>query len=476
MNIMEQEQGQGEGEGERGRGRVDEQGGEENIRDNENNDQLQTNHQILEGQPFSRLLESSVGSVWNGMMTLRSLIPISHRDMQTIAWKGSHPHSLQSDTTTSIAPPIRSAIDDLVEESNRSETPDVATKGTSLEKYRTHIYEMSVFKGVYVKPRSKSDAGSHAGVNYAEIYEPLNKLTEKYRAIESVEIDERVPPPMFRSDVDAKIKKERSIRLERFRHKIFTEFNENKPDDTLYPSDDAKGTLSTVLFSELNKGANCSVNVLREIVWENGCSAKARHIVWPILLGYVPTDAAARERVLCQKRKEYADLVETWHVTTIKGAAAEEEAKSKYGKAIPNDGHVALVKQIHVDVLRTHPEGFSNTFNNKAICDMLNRLLIVWSRVHSNVGYFQGLNELPTTFIMVFIWAKLNGAKLTKENLGKLTTQDLFEIEADSYWCLCSVMKQIIVKNIHLLISTYKIYSHIYFVLINFHVSRFPPF
>lgn len=400
-------------------------------------------------QPFSNLLEGSVDSLWNGMMTLRSLVPLSRRDMQTIAWKGSHPHSTNNAAASKVAPPIKSPLEGLTDDAAGAAAAaadkEPVAKGQSLERYRSHIYEMSVFRGVYVKPRSKSDAGSHAQVNYSEISEPLTKLAEEYRAIKSVEVDERVPPPMCRSEVDDKVKKERSIRLERFRHKIFTEFNEKKPDDTLYPSDDAKGTLNTVLLSELGKGADCSVNVLREIVWENGCSAKARHVVWPILLGWVPTDPAARERVLVQKRKEYAELVETWYVSTIRSMEQEEEAKRTGGTRIPANGSSALVKQVRVDVLRTHPDGFNNTFNYQPICDMLNRMLIVWAQVHSNVGYFQGLNELPTTFIMVFVWAKLNGARPTRESLDNLTKEDLFEIEADSYWCLCAIMKQIIV-------------------------------
>lgn len=416
-------------------------------------------------QPFAGLIGSSAESLWGGMMTLRSRVPLGLKDMQAIAWKGSHPHSLKGGST--VAPPIKSPVEGLASQDAEAAQKASLGSGQSLERYRSHIYEMSVFRGVYVKPRSKSDAGSHRKVDYSEIEEPLNRLTEEYRAVESVEIDERVPPPLCRSEVDDRLKKKRAIRLERFRHKIFTEFNEKKPDDTFYPSDNAKGSLNDILFAELNKGAACSVSVLREIVWENGCSVNARHIVWPILLGCVPPEAAARERVLCQKRKEYAKLVEKWYVPIMESERAANDEKQRTGSRGKNEENTALVKQIYVDVLRTHPEGFNNTFNYQPVCEMLNRILIVWSKIHANVGYFQGLNELPTTFIMVFIREKLKGAPFSKENLDKLTTQDFFEVEADSYWCLCSVMKQILVNNAYVpLLSRF---VHLYFL------KSFPP-
>ena len=65
-------------------------------------------------------------------------------------------------------------------------------------------------------------------------------------------------------------------------------------------------------------------------------------------------------------------------------------------------------KQINDDVVRTLPE--STLFRNLRIQNTMSRVLYVWHMRHPASGYVQGINDVVTPFIIVYLsdFAKVN--------------------------------------------------------------------
>ena len=60
-----------------------------------------------------------------------------------------------------------------------------------------------------------------------------------------------------------------------------------------------------------------------------------------------------------------------------------------------------IFKLINDDVVRTLPD--STLFRNEKIQLMMRRLLYVWHMRHPASGYVQGINDIVTPFIIVYL-------------------------------------------------------------------------
>ena len=152
--------------------------------------------------------------------------------------------------------------------------------------------------------------------------------------------------------------------------------------------------------------------------------------IWKLLLGYTPKNLTRRISTLQRKRDEYFDLMERYYNQTNKEHRSDQENK--------------IVHQIGLDVPRTSPE--LKLFQIECIKNLLSRALYIWSLKHTATGYVQGINDLITPFVYIFLDEYLqehyNGMSLENFNISrqiiadKLSENDLLNIEADSYWCL----------------------------------------
>jgi len=57
-------------------------------------------------------------------------------------------------------------------------------------------------------------------------------------------------------------------------------------------------------------------------------------------------------------------------------------------------------------------------------------------------SYVQGMNDLVTPFVSVFLSEVFEGS-MELWNLSTISQEDMFAIEADCYWCLCKVLDSI---------------------------------
>jgi TBC1 domain family member 2 len=79
----------------------------------------------------------------------------------------------------------------------------------------------------------------------------------------------------------------------------------------------------------------------------------------------------------------------------------------------------------------------------------LERILYVWAIQHPESGYVQGINDLVTPFFQVFLSAYIGNILNDYADVdtnpetfdpGKLPSDVLDSIEADSFWCLSALL------------------------------------
>jgi TBC1 domain family member 2 len=171
--------------------------------------------------------------------------------------------------------------------------------------------------------------------------------------------------------------------------------------------------------------------------------------VWQLILGYLPSATNQQGPTLRERRLEYYRLVESIFVRSVP-ASGGNPASGGLSKA----SRIAF-NLVAVDVPRTHPDGFQLVFDTDLVRHSLERVLFVWAEQHSAVSYFQGLNDLAAMFYMVFLHAALPAGQLSDEELAssgkdinspqmqqQLATA-LMAVEADVYWCMCSILDQL---------------------------------
>jgi hypothetical protein len=140
-------------------------------------------------------------------------------------------------------------------------------------------------------------------------------------------------------------------------------------------------------------------------------------------LGYLPAARSRRASTLERKRREYLHCIPKY-----------------FDQARRDDSELEMLHQIEVDVPRTCPA--IGLFQHARIQQMLTRVLYIWALHHPASGYVQGINDLLTPFIAVFLSEYVEGGHDQPHScdLGVLQ-QDAFDaVEADAYWCLTKLL------------------------------------
>ena len=167
---------------------------------------------------------------------------------------------------------------------------------------------------------------------------------------------------------------------------------------------------------------------------------------WQLLLGYLPTGGERRVATLERKRKEYLDGVQQafdrGKSRSSTGAPVERAAASASGAGRARGLDEAIWHQISIDVPRTNPH--LKLYGYEATQRSLERILYLWAIRHPASGYVQGINDLVSPFLQVFL-----GSYITDPDIefgmdpGQLPRPVLDAVEADSYWCLTKLLDDI---------------------------------
>ncbi|KAJ7646997.1 rab-GTPase-TBC domain-containing protein, partial [Roridomyces roridus] len=239
------------------------------------------------------------------------------------------------------------------------------------------------------KPKSDSRGVVRDDVD-AVIDDPLVGVKHRPRRPEQ---SPRRPSPTESSPVSAerseKLMRERSMRTNR-RHK----------------------------FVECLSSQDVNIAELRKLAWA-GIPPDLRPMAWQLLLGYLPLPTPLRASTLARKRNEYASLVELAFARDREGLDQQ------------------IWHQIEIDVPRTRPG--VRLWMHAATQRALERILYVWAIRHPASGYVQGINDLATPFVQVFLSAYIDSDPETCDP-SVLPSRALAAVEADAFWCLSRLL------------------------------------
>jgi len=160
---------------------------------------------------------------------------------------------------------------------------------------------------------------------------------------------------------------------------------------------------------------------LEELSWA-GVPQIHRTRVWKLLCGYLA--AGKSDQALHRKREEYIGYV------------------NKYFNNKEEDIHRDTFRQISIDVPRMSP--LVSLFQQKCVQEMVERILYIWAIRHPASGYVQGINDLITPFLMVFLQDFVE-QDVTRHHFqfDQLDETVRKEIEADAFWCMTKVLEGI---------------------------------
>jgi hypothetical protein len=176
-------------------------------------------------------------------------------------------------------------------------------------------------------------------------------------------------------------------------------------------------------FEKVIEADVVSMSDLRKLGW-NGIPPVYRARAWKILLGYLPTNQARRQQTLQRKRSEYKDaMAQHYDIDDDIRTLQEQET----------------LRQVIVDVPRTAPN--VPLFRNDRIRRILSRLLYIWAMRHPASSYVQGINDLATPLLVVFLGDYYDGQDVLDGHvMNHLSDERLDELEADVYWCLTNLL------------------------------------
>ncbi|KAL4291256.1 hypothetical protein GQ457_14G001080 [Hibiscus cannabinus] len=181
------------------------------------------------------------------------------------------------------------------------------------------------------------------------------------------------------------------------------------------------GSARVLKFTKELSGQMVVIERLRELAW-SGVPPYMRPDVWRLLLGYAPPNSDRREGVLRRKRIEYLDCVAQFY-------DIPDTERS--------DDEINMLRQISVDCPRTVPD--VAFFQQPQVQKSLERILYTWAIRHPASGYVQGINDLVTPFLVVFLSEYLDGS-IDSWSISDISSANISNIEADCYWCLSQLL------------------------------------
>jgi len=170
----------------------------------------------------------------------------------------------------------------------------------------------------------------------------------------------------------------------------------------------------------------------------SGCPPLYRGESWRLLLSYSPVNRTRRSAVLDRKRREY------WKSISQVGLG---EGSSTDPPPTLTKFEQQLLRQILVDLPRTSPT--IPLFQSSPVQVMLKRVLYLWAVRNPACSYVQGINDLATPFVWVFLeeWVLTHlGSGVSMKSLDVedcVPAETMREVESDTYWCLTSLLSGI---------------------------------
>lgn len=189
--------------------------------------------------------------------------------------------------------------------------------------------------------------------------------------------------------------------------------------DHSHPTQHPTPTLPSKLHQALVK-ESINLDTLRSLAW-TGIPNHLRLLVWQLLLSYLPPTAARRATTLARKRQEYKDAIR------LTSSTSSQDQQIKH--------------QILIDCKRTCQD--VAMWREEGAQERLGRILYLWAVRHPASGYVQGINDLAIPFFTTFLSAYLLPPLSSEILLSQVPEEILVAVEADTFWCLTSLLSNI---------------------------------
>ncbi|VDD78141.1 unnamed protein product [Mesocestoides corti] len=176
------------------------------------------------------------------------------------------------------------------------------------------------------------------------------------------------------------------------------------------------------LFQALINSPFTDLDILRKQSW-SGIPQDVRSTTWKLLCDYLPASYDRRSTTLGKKRQQYSDL--TLQFFNLRNGHSGSE----------------IFRQVQKDLIR-----MTMLQKRQDIFELFERVLFNWSIRHPGSGYVQGINDLLTPFVIVFLsdYAKTELSSAGELKLSKaITKEQLQEVEADVFWCVSRLLDTI---------------------------------
>jgi TBC1 domain family member 2 len=175
---------------------------------------------------------------------------------------------------------------------------------------------------------------------------------------------------------------------------------------------------------------------IKNAAWK-GCSASNRATVWRILLKCEPLKFADRSAELRSQRNEYRKLQ---IVLGGPGSVPKEDAGG-----CCTEFSQAILRQIDMDLPRTHPN--VPVYHLPMVRLAMRRILYLFAVLHPETGYVQGMNEMITPLVAVFVCDYFSSGTRNVQHFldltsldGLLTEVEMEDAEADSFWAFSEII------------------------------------
>ncbi|EKE37519.1 hypothetical protein ENUP19_0259G0045 [Entamoeba nuttalli] len=168
----------------------------------------------------------------------------------------------------------------------------------------------------------------------------------------------------------------------------------------------------------------------------NGIPAELRAYVWYALL-LRPSNPWEIKHLYSEKNgKEYKSL------QSMLNTLVDNEQSLQEGVFQMSKIDQKTLRVIECDIIRTFPEGAEYLFKEPKIIEMLRRILQIYSIIHVDRGYFQGLNDIVGIIITAFMEPK-------QENGVFVVPKDeiLFQVETTVYFSLEKIMDKLYINH-----------------------------
>lgn len=176
------------------------------------------------------------------------------------------------------------------------------------------------------------------------------------------------------------------------------------------------------------------LDAIRQEAW-TGVPNWLRPMVWKLLLGHMPANKKRREHSMREKRDAYRRWVH-WYCSATTGAVPRQRGGSSEAQRAEDEEEEdgGALKQIRVDAPRTAPD--VAFFRREDVKASVERVLYIWAVRHPASGYVQGINDLLTPFLAVFLSEHFQCDDMEEWDMSLLSKDCVLDVEADCYWCL----------------------------------------